>query len=111
MSGGARQAKLAGGRPLDGSVRRHGRAPELLRGRLQHRNWPQQLRPEEPACNGRQDDWRKTDHDGVDQQAHTADHPVLEKPVTDEKQDVGNGSGGERHAHDLAVVNPRMAQA
>jgi hypothetical protein len=56
------------------------REPELLRGRLQHRNWPQQLRLEEPACKGRQDDRREADHGGLDQQARTADHPVLEKP-------------------------------
>ena len=70
----------------------------------QHRNWPQQLRLEEPARKGRQDDRRETDHGGIDQQARIADHPGLEKPVAHEKQDMSDGSGDERHAHDLAAV-------
>ena len=36
----------------------------------------------------RQDDRRETDHDGIDQQACVADHPILEEPVADEKQDL-----------------------
>src|SRR6185436_875667 len=51
-------------------------------------------------------DWRETDHGGKDQQARTADHPGLEKPLAREKQDMGEGSGGVRHAHDLAAVRP-----
>ena len=46
----------------------------------------------------------KPTHDGIDQQARTANHPGLEKPVADEKQDMRQGSGGVRHAHDLAAV-------
>jgi len=91
---GSQASKVAGGRLLDGRVRRHGLESDLLRGRLQHRNWPSQLRFEEPTYKGRQDDWRETDHDGKDQQARTADRPVLEKPVADEKQDMSEGSGG-----------------
>ena len=75
------------------------RALTLLR-----RNWPQQLRLEEPAPKGRQDDRRETDHGGIDEQACTADHARLEKSVAEEKQDVSEGSGGERHAYDLTAV-------
>ena len=50
-------------------------------------NWPQQLRLEEPAPEGCQDDRREPDHGGIDQQARTADHLGLEKPVAEEKQD------------------------
>ena len=83
-----------------------GSAPSLLRGWLQHRNWPQRLRLEEPARKGRQDERRETDHDGIDQQARIANHPGLVQPVADEKEDMSEGSGGERHAHDLAAVRP-----
>ena len=33
---------------------------------LLRRNWPQQLRLEEPTPKGRQDDRRETDHGGID---------------------------------------------
>jgi hypothetical protein len=52
-------------------------APALV---LLHRNWSQQLRLEEPARNGRQDDRRETDYGGI----ATADHSGLEKPVAEE---------------------------
>ena len=38
----------------------------LLRDRLLDRHWPQQLRLEEPAGKGRQDDRRETDHGAID---------------------------------------------
>ena len=40
----------------------------------------------------------------VDQQACVADRAILEEPVADEQQDVSDGAGGERHAHDLTAV-------
>ena len=58
-----------------------------------HPNWPQQLRFEEPAPKGRQDDGREADHGGIDQQARTSDHPGLEKAVAEEKQDPELGKG------------------
>jgi hypothetical protein len=47
-----------------------------LAARLQRRNWPRQLRLEEPACKGRQDDRREPDHGGIDQQARTGGTPA-----------------------------------
>jgi hypothetical protein len=41
--------------------------------RLLERNWPQRLRLEEPARNGRQDDRRESDHGGKDQKARTTE--------------------------------------
>ena len=60
--------------------------PELHAVALQHWNWPQQLRLEEPASKGRQDDRRETDHDGIDQQARIVDHSGLVKPVAAESK-------------------------
>ena len=77
---------------------RTGRANRLL-----HRNRPQQLRLEEPACKGRQDDRRETDHNGKDQQACTVEYTGLEKRVAREKQDMSEGSGGVCHANDLSL--------
>src|SRR6185369_5838723 len=102
MSGGRRQATLAGRLPFDGRVRRHERELKILCGRLRRRCRPQQLRFEESARNARQDDRRESDYGGEDQQARTAEQPGLEKSVAHEKQYVGEGSGGVRHAHDLA---------
>ena len=73
---------------------------------LRRQNWPQRLGLEERARKGRQDERRETDHAGIDQQARIADHPGLVKPVADEKEDMREGSGAERHAHDLAAVRP-----
>ena len=70
----------------------------------QRRNWPQQLRLEEPARKGRQDDRRETDHGAIDHQARIADHPGLEKPVADEKDGMSDGPGDECRAHDFAAV-------
>ena len=78
----------------------------LLSGRLVRRKWPLQPKLDEPASEDRQDDRRETDHGGIDQQARIADHPGLEKPVANEKQDMSEGSSGERHAHDLAADRP-----
>ena len=73
-------------------------------------NWPQQLRFEEPASKGRQDDWSEADHDGMDQQACIADHPSLVKSVSHEKERMGDGSGGVRHTHNLPLYGPRIAE-
>ena len=78
---------------------------------LQHRDWPQQLRLEEPAPKGRQEDRRETDHEGVDQQARIANHPGLEQPIAHEKQDMSEGSGGVRTPPTLPLYGPRIAQA
>ena len=52
---------------------------------VQVRPHGQQLRLEEPARKGRQDDRRETDHGAIDHQARIADHPGLEKPVAERK--------------------------
>ena len=78
--------------------------PLLPRGRLVRRKWPQRLKPDEPAPEGRQDDRHETDHGGIDQEAHTAYHLGLEKLVPDHKQGMSQESGGDCHAYDLAAV-------
>ncbi len=59
---------------------------------LLRRDWPQQLGLDEAAPEGCQDDGCETKQDRVDQQASTADHPGLEEPVAEQKQDMSEGS-------------------
>jgi len=91
-------------------IRRRSASTSILADLL-HRNWPQQLRLEEPAPKDCQDDRRETDHGGIDQQARTADHLGLEKAIAEEKQDMSEAPAANATPTTLPLYGPRIAQA